>query len=80
MSAFSFHTFVVPLCQFSKKRDIERILTLPYSSKWKKFNKMNEKGSLRCQGVGPEYVTGQINSLVLQLFLRRFYRLIFARS
>ena len=28
----------------------------------------------------PEYVTGQINSRVLQLLLRQFYRLIFAPS
>ena len=28
----------------------------------------------------PEYVTGQINSRVLQLLLRQFYRMIFAPS
>ena len=28
----------------------------------------------------PEYVTGQINSRVLQLLLRQFYGLIFATS
>ena len=28
--------------------------------------------------MGPEYVTRKINSRILQLLLRRFYRLIFA--
>ena len=30
--------------------------------------------------VGAEYVTGEINSLILQLIFRQFYHLIFAPS
>ena len=37
-----------------KKRDIERILTLPYSNKWQMFNKINEKRSLGYQSIGAE--------------------------
>ena len=33
-------------------------------------------GVLEC--VGAEYVTGEINSLILQLLFRQFYHLIFA--
>ena len=79
MSVFSFHTTVVLLYQFLKIETFERILTLLYSYKWKKFSKMNEK-SLGYQSEGTEYVTGQINSLILRLLLRRFYRLIFVPS
>ena len=39
---------------------------------------MNEKNPKRYQRVGAEYVTGEINSLILQLLFRQFYRLIFA--
>ena len=77
MPVFSFHTFVI-LISVSKKRDTERITTLPYAYKWQKFNKMNEKRTQRYQNVGAEYVTGKINSLILRLLFRRFYRLIFA--
>ena len=60
------------LCCFpmsvSKKRYIGRILILPDSYMWQKFNKMNEKRSLGYQSGGVEYVTGQINSRILQLF------------
>ena len=63
-----------------KTRDTERMLTLLYEYKCQKFNKMNEKRSLGYQHVGAEYVTGQINSLILQLLLRQFYHLIFAPS
>ena len=52
----------------------------PSLYKWQKFIKMNEKRSLSYQSMCAECVTGQINSLILQLFLRRFYRLIFALS
>ena len=52
----------------SKKRYIGRILILPDSYMWQKFNKMNEKRSLGYQSGGVEYVTGQINSRILQLF------------
>ena len=60
MSVFSFHIFVLLICS-SKKWDIKRIVTLLFSYMWQKFNKMNEKRSLMYQGVGTEFVTGQIN-------------------
>ena len=57
------------------------MLTFPYSYNWQKFNnKMNEKRSQEYQSMDPEYVTGQIISRVLELFLRQFFRLIFASS
>ena len=74
MSIFSFHALVVLLYQsfsllisVSKKLDIERILTLPFSWKWEKFNKMIEK-SLGYQNMGDEFLTRQnnINSHILQ--------------
>ena len=43
-------------------------------------NKMNEKRSQEYQSMDPEYVTGQINSRILELLLRQFCRLIFAPS
>ena len=43
-------------------------------------NKMNEKRSQEYQSMDPEYVTGQINSRILELLLRRFCCLIFALS
>ena len=42
--------------------------------------KMNEKRSYECQSMDPEYVTGQINSCILQLLFRRFCCLNFASS
>ena len=42
------------------------------------FNKVNEKKSRGHQSMDPEYVTGQNDSLILKLLLRRFYCLIFA--
>ena len=39
---------------------------------------MNEKNAEGHQSVGAEYVTGEINSLTLQLLFRQFYCLIFA--
>ena len=49
--------------------------TLPYSYNWQKFsNKMNEKRSQEYQSMDREYVTGQINSRILELLLRRFCR------
>ena len=38
--------------------------------------KMNEKRSQEYQSMDPEYVTGQINSRILELLLRRFCCLI----
>ena len=43
-------------------------------------NKMNEKRSQEYQSMDPEYVTGQSNSRILELLLRRFCCLIFAPS
>ena len=43
-------------------------------------NKMNEKRSQEYQSRNPEYVTGQINSRILQLLLRQFCCLSFAPS
>ena len=43
-------------------------------------NKMNEKRSQEYQSMDPEYVTGQINSHILELLLRQFCCLIFAPS
>ena len=57
---------------------IERTLTFLYQYKWQKFNKMDDKRSLGYQDVSTENVTWQINSLILQLLLKQFYRLIFA--
>ena len=42
-------------------------------------NKMNEKRSQEYQSMDPEYVTGQINSHILELLLRQFCCLIFAQ-
>ena len=43
-------------------------------------HKMNEKRSQEYQSMDPEYVTGQINSHILELLLRQFCCLIFAPS
>ena len=76
MSGFSFHTFCCSLVSVSKKRNIETMLTVSYSYNWQKFNnKMNEKRSQEYESMDPEYVTGSINSCILQLLLRRFCRL-----
>ena len=68
------------LITVSKKWNIETMLTFPYSYNWQKFNnKMNEKRSQEYQSMDPEYVTGQINSCILELLLRQFC-LIFSPS
>ena len=73
--------FFCSLIWVSKKWNIETVWTLPYSYNWQKFNnKMNEKRSQEYQSMDPEYVTGQINSRILELLLRRFCCLIFAPS
>ena len=43
-------------------------------------NRINEKRSQEYQSMDLEYVTGQIDSHILELFLRQFCRLIFAPS
>ena len=43
-------------------------------------NKMNEKRSQEYQSMDTEYITEQINSRILEHFLRRFCCLIFAPS
>ena len=62
-------TLFCSLISVSKKWNIETILTFPYSYNWQKFNnhKMNEKRSQEYQSANPEYVTGQINSRILEL-------------
>ena len=56
------------------------MLTFLYPCNWQKFNnKMNEK-EVSSMSIEPEYVTGQINSRILELLLRRFCRLIFKPS
>ena len=40
----------------------------------------NTNPGVQNMSVGAEYVAKQINSLILQLVLRQFYRLIFAPS
>ena len=64
--------------QISEKRNIETMLTFPCSYNWQKCNnKMNEKRSQEYQSIDPQYVTGQINSHILELLLRQFFCLIF---
>ena len=59
MSGFPFHTFCCSLVSVSKKRNIETMLTVPYSYNWQKFNnKTNEKRSQEYESMDPEYVTG----------------------
>ena len=77
-----FHTFFCSLLSVSKKWNIETVLPFLYSYNWQKFrnHKMNEKRSQEYQSMDPESVTGQINSRILELLLRRFCCLIFALS
>ena len=46
-------------------------------AKVKKSHEMNEKRSQEYQSMDPDYVTGLINSRILELLLRRFCCLIF---
>lgn len=73
---FLFSYFCHSIIPVSKTQDIERMLTLLYQYKRQKFDKMNEKRSLGYQSESTEYVTGQINSLTLQLPLRQYYHFI----
>ena len=76
---FSF--FFCSLISVSKKRNTEIMLTLPYPYNWQKFNnKVNEKRSQEYQIMDLEYVTGKINSCILELLLRQFFCMIFAPS
>ena len=45
-----------------------------------KLHKMNEKRSRGIKSITTEHITWQTNSLILQLLLSRFYRLIFVTS
>ena len=49
-------------------------------AKVNKNHKMNVKRIQEYESMDPEYVTGQINSRILELLLRRFCCLIFAPS
>ena len=75
-----FSYFFCSLISVSKKKNIEKILNLPYLYNWKKFiNKMNEKKKPGVSEYGdPEYVTREINIHILKFLLRQFYCLIFA--
>ena len=76
-----FSYFFCSLTSVSNKRNIETMLTLSYWYNRQKFNnKMNKKRSKEYQSIDPEYVTGQINSRILELVLRQFCCLIFAPS
>ena len=80
MSVFSFHNFICSLISVSKKRNIETMLTLPYSYNWQKFdNKMNEKKKPGVSEYG-SWNYGKTSSRILELLLKRFCRLIFAPS
>ena len=71
MFAFSFHTFFVLLYQFlSKKQSAETMLTLPslFIQLANVNNKMNEKRSQEYQSMDLEYITGKINSHILDFF------------
>ena len=75
---FSYFRSLISIC---KKRNIKTMLTLPYPYNWQKSNnKMNEKKSQEYQSMDPEYVTGKINSRILDLLLRRFCYMIFVPS
>ena len=74
-----FSYFFCSLISVSGKQNIETMLTVFYSYNWQKLNKMNER-SYRYQSVGSEFVTGQINSHILEILLRQFCHLIFALS
>ena len=68
-----FSCFFCSVISVSKKRNIETMLTLPYSYNWEKFNnKMNEKSSQEYQSMDPEYVNRKINSRIPQLLFRWF--------
>ena len=67
---FVFHTiYTISSISVSGKRNIETMLTLLYSYNWQKFNKINEKRSQEYQSMGPECVTRQINSRILEIIL-----------
>ena len=69
------------LISVSKKWNIEIMLTIPCSYNWPNVNnKMNEKRNQEYQSMDLEYVTGQINSHILEPLFRRFCCLIFAPS
>ena len=77
------HSHFILFCSLvsvSKKWNIETMLTFPHSYNWQKFNthKMNGKRSQQYQSMGSEYVTGQSNSCIVELLMRRLCCLIFA--
>ena len=69
-----FSCFFCSVISVSKKRNIETMLTLPYSYNWLKFtNKMNEKRCQEYQSMDPKYVTWQINSGIMELLYGAYY-------
>ena len=70
---YSLFILFCSLISVSKKQNIEKVLTLPYSYNWQKFNKkMNEKKR------NQEYQSMDTLSRILGILLRQFYYLIFA--
>ena len=81
MTVFSFHIFFCSLVSVSKKLNIETMLSLPsLFIQLAKFQQNEWKRSQEYQSMDPEYVTGQINSCILEFLLRRFCSLILAPS
>ena len=81
MSMFSFHTFLfsyVSLLKMEHRNNANLFLFIQLGKV--NNNKMNEKRSHEYQSRDPEYVTGQINSRILELLLRQFCCLIFVSS
>ena len=81
MSMFSFHTFLfsyVSLLKMEHRNNANLFLFIQLGKV--NNNKMNEKRSHEYRSRDPEYVTGQINSRILELLLRQFCCLIFVSS
>ena len=64
----------------SKKRNIETMLTFPYSYNWKKLTTTTKWMKKKSHSMNPEYVTEKINSRILELFLQQFCCMSFALS
>ena len=80
LSVFSFHTIFILLYQ-PLRNGTQTMLTSPYSYNWQMLTtKWMKKRSQKYQSMDSEYVTGQINSRILELLLRRFCGLVFAPS
>ena len=83
MSVFSFHTFLfsyshISLYETEHRNNVNPFLLIQLAKKFN--NKMNEKRSQEYQSMYRGYVSGQINSHILELLVRRFCCLIFVPS